>query len=58
MDTGPYRRMDEMSYTHDSKDKIAIPRFCVEGLSKSLDFIIDFVLTWWQTDKKSRNSEQ
>ncbi len=29
----------------------AIPRFCVEGLPKILDFGY-FVFTWWQTDKK------
>ncbi len=31
-----------------------IPRFCVEGLPKILDFVY-FVLFCWQTDKKIRN---
>ncbi len=32
----------------------AIPRFCVEGLPKILDFVY-FALIWWQTDKNSKS---
>ncbi len=38
------------------KLKSAIPRFCVEGLPKILDFGY-FVLIWQQTGKKTRNPE-
>ena len=35
----------------------AIPRFCVAGLPKILDFGY-FVLIWWQTDKKQEILKQ
>ncbi len=34
-----------------------IPRFCVEGLLKILNFG-DFILIWWQTDKKQEILKQ
>ncbi len=34
----------------------AIPRFCVEGLPKILDFGY-FALIWWQTHKKQESPE-
>ncbi len=36
----------------------AIPRFCVKGLPKILDFFFFFVLIWWQTDKKQEILKQ
>ncbi len=40
-----------------SKGLSTIPRFCVEGLPKFLDFGY-FVLIWWQTDKKQEILKQ
>ncbi len=37
--------------------KSAIPRFCVDGLPKCLNFVY-FVLIWWQTDKKQEILKQ
>ena len=31
----------------------ATPGFCIEGLPK----ILDFVMIWWQSDKKAQNPE-